>query len=257
MKTKVISYFFFLVLMSIHAFPQKEVANKGDNKKYPFQKGSLIFNKDNIKMNYVKNTETRRDTILMKNPSGLTLSLEVKNLPEYLSCTLDPDTLLPGMEGKIYVAFDAVKKNDYGYSFESLNIHTNDTSLPDKYFFIMAYIEEDFSGLTKEQRENAPKISFEKETFDFGKIKPGEKFNYAYKFTNVGKSDLIIRKTKASCGCTTTMPEKSILSPGESSQINIIFDSTGLKGPQHKTVFVYCNDPRYTTIALHFTGEIE
>lgn len=256
MKNKIL----FMVIGCIIAgtvFAQRDNVTKDDNKKFPFKKGSLLFSKDNVKMDYVKNTEIRRDTLLVKNPTKGSIYLGVKPLPAYLSCTIVPDTLKPGKEGKLIVAFDAKKKNDYGYCFESLNILTNDTVVPEKYFFVMAYIEEDFSGLTKEQRENAPKIEFEKESYNFGSIKAGEKLKYAYKFTNKGKSDLIIRRTKASCGCTATEPEKSLLKPGESSQINIVFDSSGLKGEQHKTVFVYCNDPRYSTVALHFTGDVK
>ena len=245
---------FMNVLSYAPVSAQKQTFSKSDSKKYPFQKGSVIFDKDNIKMSYVKNTEIRKDTIRMKNIAGFPVHLSLKQIPEYLSCQIVPDTLKPGSEGQIFIAFDAPKKHDYGYCFESLNFITNDTAVPEKYFFLMAYIEEDFSGLTKEQIDNAPRIKFEKETYDFGKMKSGEKLTYAYKFTNTGKSDLIIRKTKASCGCTTTEPEKPLLKPGESSQINIIFDSTGFKGDQHKTVFVYCNDPRYSTVALHFTG---
>ncbi|MHC1707103.1 MAG: DUF1573 domain-containing protein [Bacteroidales bacterium] len=256
MNIRFFSLFFVCSLISGLVFSQKLTISKSDSKKYPFQKGSLIFDKDNIKMNYVKNTEIRKDTIRMKNVSGLNITLGLRTLPAYLSCNLHPDTLKPGMEGFIDISFNAAKKGDYGYCFENLNFITNDTSVPEKYFFVMAYIEEDFSGLTQEQRDNAPKIKFEEESIDFGRIKTGSKFDYTYKFTNIGKSDLIIRKTKATCGCTATQPEKSILKPGESSQILVKFDSSGLKGEQHKTVFVYCNDPRYSTVALHFKGEV-
>jgi len=30
-----------------------------------------------------------------------------------------------------------------------------------------------------------------------------------------------------------------------------------MTGHQHKTVYVYNNDPRYSTVALHIEGEIE
>ena len=40
---------------------------------------------------------------------------------------------------------------------------------------------------------NAPVMKFEKEAYDFGKIKSGDKVStYDFKFTNTGKSPLII-----------------------------------------------------------------
>jgi len=50
--------------------------------------------------------------------------------------------------------------------------------------------------------EDAPIIKFEKTSYDFGKITEGEKVSYDFKFTNAGKSPLIISNATASCGCT-------------------------------------------------------
>lgn len=246
-----------LFVFILSGYCQVAVKNKPKDEKFPYSKGSLLFSKDNVKMEYVKNTEVRLDTIRVKNPTSFPVYLGKKPMANYLSCTIIPDTLLPGGEGIIIVGFDAAKKNDYGYCYESIFIPTNDTGTAEKFFFVMAYVEEDFSSLTKEDREKAPAIVFDNEQYDFGKIKSGTKIKYAYTFTNKGKSDLIIRRTKATCGCTATEPLKSVLKPGESSQINIVFDSSGLKGEQHKTVFVYCNDPRYSTAALHIKGTVE
>jgi hypothetical protein len=48
--------------------------------------------------------------------------------------------------------------------------------------------------------ENAPVIKFEKEVYDFGKIKTGDKVTYDFKFKNTGKSPLIIIDAVATCG---------------------------------------------------------
>ena len=80
--------------------------------------------------------------------------------------------------------------------------------------------------------------------------------NYSFEFTNTGKSDLIIRKTKASCGCTASNPEKTLLKPGETSNINISFNSTGRTGSQHKNVTVITNDPVNFNTVLNIEGEV-
>jgi hypothetical protein len=225
--------------------------------KFPSKKGNLWLSKDNVKLNYLKNTEIRTDTIRVYNAWDKNMSLNFSLTKNYLECTASPGSLKPGQEGLIIVKYNATMKNDWGYVYENFNIVTNDTLEPSKSIFVMVYIEEDFSGLTKEDRDVAPKIAFEKEQFTFPKTKTGEKIKYSFKFKNEGKSDLIIRKTKASCGCTATEPEKSVLKPGESSSINIIFDTKNMTGHQHKTVYVYNNDPRYSTVALHIEGEVE
>ena len=258
MKKMILPVAALILMLSgmLHAQVAVKKAESPD-KNYPFVKGNLLVSKDNIKLNYVKNTEIRHDTLRVKNNWSKPMNLGFDKLPPHLAAVAEPAVLQPDQEGIVVVKYNAALKNDYGYSYENLNIVTNDTAESLKSFFVMVYLEEDFTKLTKDQLENAPRISFKEEKLEFGKIKAGNRIKHSFVFTNEGKSDLIIRKTKASCGCTASEPAKSLLKPGESSTINIDFDTTGMKGDQHKTVFVYNNDPRYSTVALHITGIVE
>ncbi|HWZ35443.1 MAG TPA: DUF1573 domain-containing protein, partial [Mucilaginibacter sp.] len=56
-------------------------------------------------------------------------------------------------------------------------------------------------------------IKYEASAFDFGKIKQGEKVSHSFKFTNTGKSPLIVTSAVASCGCTTPVWPKSPVLP--------------------------------------------
>ena len=74
--------------------------------------------------------------------------------------------------------------------------------------------------------------------------------------TNSGKSDLEIRKVKASCGCTAVQPEKRIITPGESVNIKTVFNSAGKVGNQNKTVTIITNDPKKSKMILWVKGEV-
>jgi hypothetical protein len=75
-------------------------------------------------------------------------------------------------------------------------------------------------------------------------------------FTNKGKSDLIIRKVRAGCGCTAIAPTKTVLKPGESGTVKAVFDSRGQRGRQNKGITVVSNDPVSPTVILRITGEV-
>jgi hypothetical protein len=109
---------------------------------------------------------------------------------------------------------------------------------------------------TPEELAKAPRIQFESMTFNAGKIIQGEKMNHSFKFYNAGGSELIITGAKPSCGCTASAPENTEIPPGQSSQINISFDSTGRTGTQTKNVTVTSNDPQNPSLVLTFTCEI-
>lgn len=109
---------------------------------------------------------------------------------------------------------------------------------------------------TSANAADAPVMTFEKDTHDFGKILPGQKVTYEFKFTNTGKTPLIITDAKASCGCTTpSWPHKPVR-PGESAGIEVIFDSTGKMGLQDKQIVITANTRPAQNI-VHLIGEVD
>lgn len=105
------------------------------------------------------------------------------------------------------------------------------------------------------QRAGA-KIFVQQSQFDFGKIKAGAKVNHDFVIHNKGGDTLKINNVRASCGCTAVKPEKSILLPGESTKINVMFDSNGRTGQQKKFVYVDSNDKENPYLRLYFTADI-
>jgi hypothetical protein len=105
--------------------------------------------------------------------------------------------------------------------------------------------------------EDMPDIKFDEEDHDFGRIKQGETLTYSYKFTNTGKSDLIINNCTASCGCTVPNWPREPIRPGESGYIDIRFDSSGKQNEVTKEVHVSTNAaPAMRTIKFHVFVEV-
>lgn len=97
-----------------------------------------------------------------------------------------------------------------------------------------------------------PKITFEKEEYDFGTIAIGEKVVYAYNFKNTGDAPLLIADVKPSCGCTSLKDwPRDPIAPGESGKITIEFNSSGFPGSITKTIAVNSNAiPKSTYLKL-------
>src|SRR6056300_489189 len=106
-------------------------------------------------------------------------------------------------------------------------------------------IKEQKVELTKERLKNTgdfPVIEFDKNNHDFGEIQEGEIAETEFRFTNVGKSDLIISDASGSCGCTVPdYPKNSPIKPGESGKIIVKFDSNNRPGMQRKAVTLITN----------------
>lgn len=94
---------------------------------------------------------------------------------------------------------------------------------------------------SSEAQQGTPEISFEKEIHDFGKIKQGDKVKHTFHFTNTGNAPLVIDKATASCGCTVPEWPQDPVRPDEKGKIKVVFNSSGKKGLQKKTVSITAN----------------
>ncbi len=87
---------------------------------------------------------------------------------------------------------------------------------------------------------NAPVFKFEKETIDYGVIEKGADGQRVFKFTNVGKSPLIIANVKTSCGCTVPTVPKEPIMPGQTAEMTVKYD-TNRVAPFNKAITIYSN----------------
>jgi hypothetical protein len=97
------------------------------------------------------------------------------------------------------------------------------------------------STASGKESNNQAILTFRTETHDFGTIKEGGKYSYAFKFTNTGNGDLIISNCVPACGCTVPEFPRYPIKPGNSDFIKIIFDSKGREDKFDKNISVYSN----------------
>jgi NAD-dependent dihydropyrimidine dehydrogenase PreA subunit len=104
---------------------------------------------------------------------------------------------------------------------------------------------------------NAPEIKWETKNIDFGTVTKGDETNSTryFKFTNTGKTPLIISSCHGSCGCTVpSCPTESIM-PGKNGEIKVHYDINRL-GNFTKTVTVSSN-AKNNNETLQITGKVE
>lgn len=117
----------------------------------------------------------------------------------------------------------------------------------------------------KDQEETAPlpdstaladtasmaKFLFAESEFDFGDIKEGDVVKHVFKFTNIGRSNLIITDAKGSCGCTIPSYPKEAIEVGGLGEIEVQFNSQNKSGANQKFVSIVANTfPEVTTISI-------
>ncbi|WP_299226127.1 DUF1573 domain-containing protein [uncultured Psychroserpens sp.] len=73
-----------------------------------------------------------------------------------------------------------------------------------------------------------PVITFDEAEHDFGTIVNGTPVETKFKYTNTGKSPLVVSNIKSTCGCTVPSDwKKEPLAPGESAEFTVKFNGKG------------------------------
>ncbi|PDH53499.1 MAG: hypothetical protein CNE98_00125 [Bacteroidetes bacterium MED-G17] len=101
-----------------------------------------------------------------------------------------------------------------------------------------------------EELNRLAKFKFEETEVDFGSINEGEIVEHTFKFKNVGNEDLIITNVQTSCGCTASNWPRNAISPGETSELLVSFNSQGKKGLNTKEITVIGNTRPTQTILI-------
>lgn len=112
-----------------------------------------------------------------------------------------------------------------------------------------------FGALAAQAQTSGPVMTFETTTVDYGNIDKGAEPLRKFKFTNTGSEPLIIKTAKGSCGCTVPTYAKEPIMPGESSVIEVRYDTQRV-GAFSKSVTITTNEANDTHM-LTIKGDVK
>jgi hypothetical protein len=221
-----------------------------------FPVGAIRFESNHMAFTNVKKTEKRIRVMPVINTSSAPVKVEFDILPAHLQLKVNPETLKPGQKGLVEGIYDGSKNPVWGNTSDMIKIKLDGVVQNNVYYYVSANLVEDFSGLSKEQLENAPVFKLQATTVDIGQMEPATNREVEFKFKNEGKSDLNIRNIKATCGCTAVQQGGTVVKPGQESSIKATFNSGGYKGKVTKAIYVYTDDPKNSEIVLFLNADV-
>jgi hypothetical protein len=226
---------------------------------FTFAVGEVRFESNHMAFTNVKKTEKKIRVMQLINTSSKPVKVDFDALPAHLMLKSNPETLKPGQKGMVEGTYDATKNAGWGNASDMIKIKLNDVVQENLYYYVSANLVEDFSMLTKEEIEKAPVFKVDATTVDLGKIKGATQNEVEFKFKNEGKSDLMIRFIRSTCGCTAVQQgnQGTGIKPGESSSIKAVFNSGTYSGKVTKAIYVYTSDPKNSEVVLMLTADVE
>jgi len=98
------------------------------------------------------------------------------------------------------------------------------------------------SATSFSQSNNVTKaeFKFETELINYGKVAKNSNGKRIFKFTNIGKSPLIIKEIKTSCDCAVPKKPSAPIMPGQKGEITVSYD-TSKTGGFSKMITIFSN----------------
>jgi hypothetical protein len=101
----------------------------------------------------------------------------------------------------------------------------------------------------------SPKITFDSDQFDFGKVGPNKKNIGKIKFTNTGDTLLKITKVAKCCGVVTKLG-KMEYEPGESGELEITWNSGSQPVTFRRKLVIHSNDPEKPQTTINIQAKV-
>ena len=183
-----------------------------------------------------------------------TNTLKIERVKASCGCTAAFPTkteLIPGDSTSIKVEFNSANRT--GLQKKYVYIFSNDPETPQlRLSFTTKVISANDS-----KNSSKPSIKLSEYNHNFGEVKEGEVLDLKVIVSNIGDSELEIKRIKSSCGCTAALMSEKKLAPNEKSELKIEFNTKNLSGQIARTVTLYSNDPKNPTRVLTLIANIE
>lgn len=193
--------------------------------------------------------------VMLYNAGDKAIKIDSVVAPLYLKVDI-ADSIQSHQKAIMKVSYNAMLRNQYGFTSDKIELITNDDAQPRKTYPVFATVEEYFVPVTAEDHDRVPVMSLESGTVDFGSFKMGSTIERTIKVRNTGKKELMIRYVQPNCGCVTVSTDKKSARPGEEVKVTVAWKSEGKHGSQNKAITIYSTDPVNPVQRVALTADI-
>ena len=231
-----------------------------ENPSYPYKMGDLHLSNTTLPFFDVYLDKPKTEKIPVINEGKKLLSLAFDHVPRHLSVVAVPSVLKPKEKGEIVITYRAEKVKDWGLRRDEFFVAFSGENKfnPEYKIAVTANILEDFSDLSQEELEKAPKLELSQQKIDFGAVKGTDKVKRDLKVTNKGKKPLSIRKIQTDTDIVSVQASSRTVAPGKSETITLTLDPSGIPGKMlNKLLSIVTNDPLNPFVSVRLVGTFE
>lgn len=232
--------------------------------RYPVEAGPVRMHSSMAPMGTVTKGRTAGAYIKAYNQSADTLAPVVVSAPKYLSVLFEPAKVKPGEQFVVSLSYHSGNNSRWGLQNDTIVIAPSAEAAADPEEHItlstVVTVNEDFSRLTPEQREKAPRIVLDPAVVDLQRISrsAGSKIERRVELRNEGRSELVIRQASCVNPAIDFKIKSQRVKPGKSTEIDITVDLD--RNPNAELIdgriIIITNDCNQPSTVLRVVGEI-
>jgi hypothetical protein len=244
------------VLLKVSGFVSPYVENLEE--RYPVKNGDIRMAQKTLHLGKVTTKEAVTKVLEVYNEGDqILIFADTFQAPPHVRLEFHPETLWPKRRGEVHIIYDPKKKDDFGFVTDQLSFYTDEKENQEKSLSLMAVIFQYFPPQTPEMLAQAPRIGFNKMSYDFGNVDEEGTYKTSFQVTNFGRSPLEILRIKSNCECLSFQAEKQKLEAGENMNVEVTFDTQGRVGTEQKEIVIFSNDPRNPAKAFKVKAYVE
>lgn len=220
---------------------------------FPVAIGSLGIKGEVQRGGQIAQGNVKSGNFKVANISNKSTTVTFADIQEGLSLEIQPQTIPAGGIADVSYKIDTRAKENWGNTTYSASVLCNGVKASKK-IEIECMIIDNFSKLTKEEKNNASMVLAQNSSFNFGKVEKGSAVDAVFNMRNTGHSPLILHKIETDRNVSVTAP--ATVQPGEKFTINAKIDTSACTGEQIFTITLVTNSPNRPLVNLFVTGEV-
>ncbi len=223
--------------------------------RFPIAVGDARINKDIVPFGQTNKGRVLSGAVNIYNSTDHPITPEAVDLPPYIKAKMHPATIPVGDQGTLSLTALTDMAPDYGTVTGRFRL------IPDKEhpadtvgIRTVMILNEDFSKLTEEQLEKAPRIKLSADKIDFDSFDASH-LSRSITLTNEGKEPLLIRR--AECGSELMKVDVSTMKvkPGKSATIKVTLSPGCMdKDMIDERILLIVNDPKSSKNIIRVVG---
>ncbi|MCQ2143159.1 MAG: DUF1573 domain-containing protein [Bacteroidales bacterium] len=224
--------------------------------RFPEAMGPIAFKTLSTNGGNMEQGNFRSDEIEIANISKKTVKVDFKKISPELTITPSTITIPAKKTAKVKYTVKASREN-WGKTW----VYATPSVAGVEYspIGIWTITKENFSNLTKEQKDNGSRpVVTPSTTYSFSKVKAGKKVQATFTIKNTGKTDFEVYKADFDFEGATLASPIPVIKPGQKATVTINLDTTGMApGEGLVIVRLITNSPSRPLLDLFLAGWID